>query len=199
MKKLAVAILAATAMAISSQAATIAWGSSGNVYFQTTKMSLNTATAYLCVLSGSSWSGSDIANALADSSSTVAGTKTSGSLGSISSSSGNLIVTAGNQIGSTGKNFTDGSTYFGVMFITTQGGTEYYNMSAPILANAANTGTGNGQYSTGLTTYYMIPAVTSGTPIGSVQGTWEAVPEPCTMALFGIGIAVLGLRRKFRK
>jgi len=28
---------------------------------------------------------------------------------------------------------------------------------------------------------------------------WVAVPEPCTMALVGLGIAVVGLRRKFRK
>ena len=31
------------------------------------------------------------------------------------------------------------------------------------------------------------------------QNGWVPIPEPCTMALFGIGAAVIGLRRRFTK
>jgi len=39
-----------------------------------------------------------------------------------------------------------------------------------------------------------------GTPGGSyIPSTWSPIPEPTSMALFGLGAVVLGLRRKFRK
>jgi len=34
---------------------------------------------------------------------------------------------------------------------------------------------------------------------GYVPSVWSPIPEPATLALMGIGLAVVGLRRKFRK
>lgn len=34
---------------------------------------------------------------------------------------------------------------------------------------------------------------------GILQGAWQPIPEPCSMALFGIGAAAIGLRRRFLK
>ncbi len=58
------------------------------------------------------------------------------------------------------------------------------------------------------TQYIIVDAGTYGLPssdiddtyaLGSVSGTWQAVPEPTTMALFGIGIVTVAVARKRKK
>jgi hypothetical protein len=42
-------------------------------------------------------------------------------------------------------------------------------------------------------------SVTFGTRVPTAGNQWTTIPEPATMALFGVGLVVLGLRRRFMK
>lgn len=186
--------IAAVAMiAAASHAITVSWGSSGAAYYGATKLNNTTVvgTAYLLVLEGGSVDQSTIdamytdwKNSSNGNKSDVAGPVTSSALGVIG---GSYVVADGASLGESGLTLTENTTRFANVFFITQGGQDYYYQSGTVLYDKAS-GNWNGVTST------LTVKDTLGNPT-----TWTAIPEPTSMALFGLGAAVLGLRRRFKK
>jgi len=78
----------------------------------------------------------------------------------------------------------------------------YYSVIAVDAATSTRYGADNFQVS-GLTDLSPTPTIYAssfaGPPVGTDANEYTSVPEPASMALFGIGAGVLALRRRFQK
>jgi hypothetical protein len=88
-----------------------------------------------------------------------------------------------------GANFVAGTTYYARLFVTSNDG-KWEQTS--VLAQFVEPGTGNANLN-------FLTGGGFATVNNKMPTVWTPVPEPTTMALLGIGAAVVGLRRKFRK
>jgi hypothetical protein len=84
----------------------------------------------------------------------------------------------------TGYDFTPGGTYWAQVYVTSlpESGTYYTMTSTMVQLTIPDTGNGNVNFTTA----------------GAMPSQWTVVPEPTSMALLALGVATIGLRRKFR-
>ena len=187
MKKL-MAIAAAMFVAVAANASSITWGA-GWVYTyvgtepaDTTlwNAGVNAGTAYLVLLAGNNSSGVSFDG---------------------STISGGSVVATESMAGIAGTpTFTDpagtpanGNYYAMVVFDSSVGAAGYYGVSAPqqLTDLAGDPPTGNLVGFSNTLGYGNVGELALTTPV--------PVPEPASMALFGIGAGVLALRRRFAK
>ena len=201
MKK-TMAMFAVAAMAFSAQSAQINWGSQGALYNGAQMMTTvngYTTQGYLVYLgpAGSTWvsAGFD-PNAPIALGGDVVRTASANALGQIGTAlspytgltPGSTVVGAGPDI------FTDGSSTFGIVFMSTGGafGTDtYYFLGSPFAFDTTDT-TAPGTYASTTSTYTYGQAV----PSGSTWTPVTPIPEPGTAALALAGLALLIRRRK---
>ena len=179
MKKLMMTTAALALMAGFAQAAVVSW-SSGTIKDPVTGLNIGATTdAYLAQV----WFYTDAAGLNEFAAGGTLTDTTSSSLGSNFQGSGNT--------------FTDGApagTYYAQMIITSTDG--LWKMDSGIVALGAipNAPAVMGlNFSSG-----------QGTLEGTAGGTtftsgWEQIPEPTSVALLMLGVAAIGLRRRFRK
>jgi len=178
MKKLMMTTAALALMAGFAQAATVQW-SSGIIQDPVTGINIGSTTdAYLAQV----WFYTD-------------------ALGTPFAAGGTLTDNTSTALsvfnGSTASTFTGGSpagTYYAQMIITSADG--LWRMDSGIVALGAFPNEPGA-----LTVYF---GTGQGTAAGTAGGStftegWEAIPEPTSMALLAIGVAAIGLRRRFRK
>jgi len=178
MKKMMM-ILAAVAVAGLAQAASVRWAVNNNAVVW--KDGLNTVAAgemYYLVDAASS------AGIIAAINGGTFSGATAGVLGS-ALSTGTKGAVAANVI--TQASLIEGTTYnLAVLVFDTFGGSDYYQISSSV-SQMAWTGASDIGASAGFT----------GGQFNAANWT-EVVPEPTSMALLALGVAAIGLRRKFR-
>ena len=131
--------------------------------------------------------------------------------GTLSSATGVLLLdgTTANAGGGTSspsaRTVTTGSlnrgtayNFYIVSFDTFGSGTTYFQVSAAVNQTAYTTPPDAGPLALYGAAQFGANSNTAGVP-GSQNGWVAPIPEPCTMALFGLGAAVIGLRRRFTK
>ena len=168
--------LAIALFAVAVNAGTVTWGSSGlktalpNGTFSTT--ALSGAVAYLFVGTPDSTA---IANAIANDTFTGAGnlatafTTTSGGIGKAA----------------IGSFVSQNVTLYMVLFdASTIANANYFMISSAITQSFGASGN---------KTYTFVSSN------GTLPSSWTAVPEPTSMALLALGVAAVGLRRRFMK
>ena len=185
MKKTMLTIVAGLALALTTQAAQVDW-SVGNNAVTWASTGLNTApigTEMYLVLD----------DYVAGITAAIVGETFSGStLGVLD------MATTANTKGAIAPNSTPdsallqtgGTVYnYRVLVFDTVGGVPHYQFSAAIPITA---------YIPADPEYGEVKQVNFGATHFSTEN-WEAVPEPTSLALLALGVAAIGLRRKFRK
>jgi len=125
--------------------------------------------------------------------------QTLGPSGAISSMTAGALLNANltYTYGTGGSAIGNGDNFY--INLTATFGTQQYEMKVYenntkddyfTITATGNTGTDNFNWTAG--TY-------GGVGVAGDVGKWVPVPEPTSMALFGLGAAVLGLRRRFKK
>ncbi len=188
MKKF-IAMMVVALVAVSASAAQIKWGSSQLFNGDTAMMSKNgyATTAYLVYLAGGNWDSFDVKAFAADTSSAL-GTKAVNAMGTVSNTSGNYALNAGDAIPGTTDKVVDGTSTFGIIFLSSGTGfgdtKTYYAQSDAYV------------FSTTSPNYIVAEesfVASASVPKGS---TWTAVPEPASAMLALAGVAMLIRRRK---
>ena len=178
MKKLMIA-LAAVAMAIGVQAATVQWGS-GAIYtpgaegaFTTTKAAANSVTYYLWTMDAATYASTSLDDIAKLDTSTASATGKNSALG-------------GTVVYQDKTHFDAGDTVnWAILFTYTDGDSKEWYI--------ANKGTGTVNDLGGQLSFGNLAASTS--TYATVSG-WTAVPEPTSGLLMLLGMAGLALRRR---
>ena len=184
MKKSIMMIVAGLALAATTQAAQINWGSANNavIWKATGTTTAPIGTSFYLVLD------SYVAGITAAIMDDTFSSSTAGVLDMATSSNTRGYIAENNaasdllQLGGTVYNYR-------LLVFDSDAGVDYYQFSAarPEMA-----------YIPGDPVYGEVRKVAFGATHFNVEN-WEAVPEPTSLALLALGVAAIGLRRKFRK